>query len=246
MDYKIALPPEYVWQGSVNPTKVRVVERIDTPQTGGVEVWYKDCPFPFKGCLRPDIVQAVAIVKRYAMETARMVSRFPFLFLISKEQKANFVLFLEANLRPYYPKPQYLCKSAREVYKVLTQRYNENGILWFVIMVWEFDNAYRYMFQDIASETNKAIIRKEPRKEIIRLLDLAFERSVVSARIKVIKRIIQFTPKKYLMPIINFLSDIDIEQIKLDEGDKWFCANRPEYNFGGLSFEERKIRWRKN
>jgi hypothetical protein len=44
--------------------------------------------------------------------------------------------------------------------------------------------------------------------------------------------------RKFLM---KFFEEIDLEKIKMDEADWYHCLRRNDYNYGGLSIQERLL-----
>jgi len=105
----------------------------------------------------------------------------------------------------------------------------------------ENDDAYRYRLMDIFSETtNKKL--KDP-KEIDRLMNLFYERNLymnwtdkVFKVVKLIKLAVIFYKKAYISAVIS----IDLDKLKLQEEDIYWCTYKSDYNFMGMTWEDRK------
>jgi len=109
-----------------------------------------------------------------------------------------------------------------------------------IVFLVDFDSAYKMPIQDALSEINK---NNDPIKELERIVDLLIERSnsVFKEKPKQIKKavsFIRFFPgiKRILR---SFIEELNIEEIKMDEADWYFCLRRKLYNFRGLTLEQR-------
>lgn len=120
--------------------------------------------------------------------------------------------------------------------------------------IFEYDNAYRFRVQDIFSESSKELLTKDPIKEIRRLLKIYMSREGDRVKLHRIKGK-RYVSDKFreiailisimlLVPtirkaFIKAIANSDFDRLKLDEIDKFWCKNREDYNFQGLSYEER-------
>jgi hypothetical protein len=116
-------------------------------------------------------------------------------------------------------------------------------IVAFLCMVIEYDCAYRFPTQDVFGSVDKEAARKNPRKEFLRLLDLYIERGVkLGPRIVFIRKVMNLfmmvSPSTTRL-IGEFLVELDLDKVRLDEADWYFCMRRDTYNYGGLTIEER-------
>jgi len=117
-------------------------------------------------------------------------------------------------------------------------------------MILEFDNAYRFRAQDLIPEINKHNLRKNPVKEINRLLDIWIEREV-KEEVKDSWRLLKlFTSyylrfdKELLNLFVRVLLELDIEKCRLTTEDKYFSVPRKDYNFAFMANptdEDKKI-----
>lgn len=113
----------------------------------------------------------------------------------------------------------------------------------------EFDSAYRFPFQDVFGEVDKEAFRKSTPKAVAELLNKMSDRwQVVGLKSKPKLILRMLLPLLYLSSTLrNFIRDVvmelDLEKIKMNEDDWYFCLEREQYNYKGMSFEERmKIR----
>lgn len=110
-------------------------------------------------------------------------------------------------------------------------------------MIMEYDNAYRWRVQDILGNLDKDNLKKNPTKEIKRLFNIFIERDFgIQDRIILIRKIVLFllyVNKKFRTLATQFLMELDIDKVKLDEADFYFCLMRKSYNYRGLNFSSR-------
>ena len=111
-------------------------------------------------------------------------------------------------------------------------------------MMLEYDNAYRYRFQDIFMEIDMSMISIDTALEIKRVLGIAIKRDFtagnkLSAINKFLNVFLWFN-KDISEFIKSFILGINPEEIKMDEGDWYWCGERWDYNFRDVSYEDRK------
>ena len=130
-------------------------------------------------------------------------------------------------------------KGEREIWGLIAYI---SELFYFVI---EFDNAYRFRFQDIVAELNKENMIHNPIKEIKRLFDILIEREnsqELKTKWKLAKyltvTLIRFntTARKFVQ---RLSSTLDINKIKMDEHDRYFMFNRNSYNHEGKTLTQR-------
>lgn len=114
-----------------------------------------------------------------------------------------------------------------------------------VYLILEFDNAYRFRFQDIIVEMKREAIEKNVRKEVLRLITLAKGRETGKdmqnkwKAVYMLANAALFLSRKTRKFVRTFLLDIDIEAMKMDESDYYFSLARQTFNFRGESLEQR-------
>ena len=111
-----------------------------------------------------------------------------------------------------------------------------------ISLIVEFDSAYRYRVQDIISELNKENLIKNPKKEILRLLDIINSRErTFNPRWNQIKKIVKvgmYIPK-FRKTIVSFLKEINIDEIKFSKEDIYWTNKDFSYCYRGLTATER-------
>ena len=80
--YKAILPNQSIFEPSAainaeTAERVRIVEKIEYPEEGGVLVYYQNLKYPKKSCLHPMSVIKTSIVKRGLMEVIRFMVSLP-------------------------------------------------------------------------------------------------------------------------------------------------------------------------
>ena len=93
------------------------------------------------------------------------------------------------------------------------------------------------------SNLDKEKLKKSPRKEVLRLFDIAIEReSQIKDKIQLFRKfasIILFVPKvrKFAK---EYLMELDLEKIKPDTDDDYWAGRRAGYNWKGIDWETRR------
>ena len=239
------------------------LEEIIRPPEGGTFMKLYGCSYLYKGYPDKEIVERVDLIKRVFMASVRLLNKSPFryfmpiIFLLFRKKVIKNLIYWYVNIfEQYLGKIQLPFKEfnvfSRELIRVglkfadtiLDQSYRDRieKLVYCLAMIMEFDNAYRWRVQDILGNINKDNLRENPTKEIKRLFNIFIERDFgIQDRIIVIKKIVLFLLlfKKFRTLVMQFLLELDIDKVKLDEADFYFCLMRKSYNYRGLSFEER-------
>lgn len=252
-------------------SQARVAVQAIYPPEGGILVYYKGHPFPEKLFAFPEAIYCIDPVKRAVWNFVKLFSRFPLLKKIlgllfvwpgGKEVVSEavklFFNFAENTLSKIYLKPDRYCESGRELYRagMAAVEYFKLPKDWSVACqqlvrvfctLWEFDNAYRYRFQDALENLDKDKFQKNPVGEINRIAqimssredgDLAKKWASFSSQIKFL-----FYFKKVEEAMKYFIQILDLDKIKMDINDKYWSYHRADYDFAGLPLKERiKIR----
>lgn len=119
-----------------------------------------------------------------------------------------------------------------------------NHIAEFIWLFIEHDNAYRFPLQDIFPIINKEALKQNVRKELMRVYQQAKHRAQPSGILGKINQMeILFSLGLYFSIvrkfILEFIFELDMEKIKLDENDWYFCLKRKGWNFRGWTLEQR-------
>lgn len=106
-----------------------------------------------------------------------------------------------------------------------------------ICMILEFDNAYRFRFQNVMVELDQKALRKDPIHELTRLFVILQSRE---NRVEVSDtwELFKFAIAGYLRfdrqltrMIVNAFEHLSLESIAMNEGDIYFCALRTDYQF---------------
>ena len=168
---------------------------------------------------------------------------------------AEFAELSDQVLWRYYLEPKYFCRSGREIWRAgnaVIERNIKNQaikgifqkILLIVCMIWEFDTAYRYPGQDGLAEINQKETAKNPIKELLRIARIVIEREErISLKkrwqaMELIIRLLAIIRKLPTREMKEFFLELDIEKIRMDNGDLYYAYPKKGYLFGGRSYYE--------
>ena len=240
--------------------KTRGDNGIEFPAEGGILAYFVGEKYPVKGIMLladETILDVVDRVKAGFLRALRFTFSRPVVFFlplmlpfykpILESALKQFTNFTDKTLQNFYLKDDKWCKSGREIWRVLSKRAKEEYQICLVkalLMVWEASDGYRYRGQDIFGELNKEALKRNPRKELLRLMDLLMSREQEGMKRKwgQFRRpisLLMWLFRGKMKVVAEILNEIDLEQVKLDEADRYFCMVRADYNYSGLSFMER-------
>mgnify|MGYP001594517610 CR=1 FL=1 len=237
------------------------------PEGGGVFTKFYGCSILYQGTIVRDITDRVATIKRVILEDLRLVVSkpvryvLPTLMLAWRKILGSAVIRLlriyDADLIKWELKEKELSAAGREILRVglkifaryegfftKTNKNQENHsvrkLMYCLVMLMEGDHAYFHRFRDAFSNLNK---ENPPRKEILRITDILIERekSSIVSKFKLVRKLLFYA---LLLPEIKnlakeFIQEVNVDKIKLDEADMYFNLNRRLYDFGGRSFKDR-------
>ena len=274
---KERISPRVKGESNLSPSdlKAKIVERVEY-SNNGIFAYYAGHLHPAKGFPYPDILYKLNAVKRTILSLMKVAVSFPAIvfiapLLLSKRFIAKSIEYLGieyayAYLEPIFFKEEFLCKSAKAikyalvkaVKKIIKPKYWTTAfqLVEVIVAIIEFDNSYRFRFQDIAAEINKAFFAKNPSREIARLFKIAgdrekrtnqltYEEQDKPGMIRKYEMMVKFVKvllfvKPDLKRIVQeFIKHLDLEMASLDVDDVYWCLYRSDYNYGGISFRER-------
>lgn len=159
-------------------------------------------------------------------------------------KKKQNVIFLPQQVftSENFLKPEIYCKSVKELYRIgdlLTEGENQKKILAFTCMILEFDDAYRYRFQDAFGTSKsvgngiKLLIEREGDDNEVMLEKL-------NAVLSVYKFLTLISPR-FCKFIKDFEKEVNWDLIKLDDADFYHALPKGHYKFKGLSQGEREV-----
>lgn len=256
------------------------VERVDFPPDGGVLTVLRGHNKPYHGFPHHEEVQDLDRCKKIIKDILqnfgkeypgwRKLLLLPQIFGIIKTIEILFYGLHIRLLKPIRLRPRMYSICVREVYRIFNQEIErekdskkklkteaERDILCLLL---EYDNAYRFRFQDILFELKKERLEKEFLSEIGRLFDILIKRerwAVVKKHkflwfswmtyrstktkmffLKWMVLIGLFLNKYYQEKIKRMLLEVNLNEIKLTDDDKEFCRGREDYNFGFTKNED--------
>ena len=274
---KIILPPRELFKNKQSRLSEKVgnsdyhydLERAEIVTDHGSRLFFKGMKFPIKGWPYMEAIFVCNIVKRQTMMIAFSLARKEFLlpalafiftpFKFKIKILENFLKHYNRNadylLNDIFLEEKYMIECSREIRKFIRNFLNEIGISKeasektaeiFSHLI-EYDDSYRYRFEDLMSETSQYLMMKSPTKEIQKIIAFHAEREVGSGHIISPK----FKSFASIMSFILFIPKIrrafkhavlksDFKNFQLDEADIYHTLLRTDYNVRGKPVEERK------
>jgi len=149
------------------------------------------------------------------------------------------------------PTPNEWCTSVKEYYRVSEIILSDvkNGRLKRVLeklrdialMIPEMDTAYRFVAQDILPEIDKS---KNLIKELKRVFKLMIVREDTKSQKEKWVKVEKLLKWALSVPFVRkavkrFITELDMEKVKLDESDWYFVLGHHCYNYQDVSYEDR-------
>lgn len=214
---------------------------------------------PAKGFPFPEACQANNIVKRFFVGQLRYLAKHPLAGLPLLRFKGlekwlrEIASVAEIALGPYYLENFRYQKSCREIRKFVFNFLQGFGMPKDICMsfaeticfMFEYDNAYLFRIQDLLNETSIELILKNPRKELRKLLQILKQRDPRAGMFE------RFNSAAFLLSLalyipkvkrafLKAMSELTLENIQMDDADRYAVLRWSGYDFFGQSFEQRK------
>ncbi len=222
------------------------------PEKGGFLTHYHDRPFPIKGLVYTDSLEANNTMKRIVIGLAMCLkpTRNPI-----ENSLFQFKRLADYLYSPHYYHTRYYNDCSRELMQftyALLGRLGfgfdlSYGFARIPAQLLEGENSYRFRLEDIFGMTTKKALLANPRKELKRIEKIYLQRDLstgensVTDKFKMVFRLL-----KFLLLFPNFkkafrfaLVDSKFENFKLDEIESYWADRFNDYNYGG---EPRQIR----
>ena len=241
---------------SEKPVDVNPLLKVEMPPDGGILTYMGNMEHPYKGFPYFDMVDRLDLLKKIGRAAISGVyhsfkgwKRVKLLFLLPVIRQVVWI-----GIYTYYRfierfkiKSLIYCPALRELHRTFSIRNPNESVKEeearfmlrdLVCMVLEFDNAYRFRFQDLIVELDKKELREKPIKELNRLFQIGQKREKTQeirdtwTLIRLGIRFYLRLDKKMLRMIQNALLELDLKKCELDEGDKSYCKPRKDYTFG--------------
>lgn len=243
---------------SEKPTDTNALLKVEFPEEGGVLTYMENHPYPYRGFPLFEFVDKIDLIKKLSRgmlsgfyHSARK-RRFTLIFMLPLLFVARDLLFTgvfnyHRLISRFRIKSDKYSRTIRALYKAFdTPRPMEDlktlelrmMLKDVVCMLLEFDNAYRYRFQDIISELDQVAVKKKPVKELLRLLDLMSSRENTQ-ELRDTWRLVKMAVRYYLPfdrklkgMVADVLGGLDLSQTAWTPEDTHFAGLRKDYTFG--------------
>lgn len=239
------------------------LEKVEFPESGGILTYMQGQEYPYKGFPMGEFVEKNDAMKKlskgilsgifhqcFKVEDGKIRLKNPWKLLfcifafksIVRTEIYTFHRFIER----YSIKPHRYSDAMRELYRVgsiplkneiESMKELREKLRDILCMHLEFDNAYRYRFQDIAEVHDSVKFQKNSIKEILRCFTVMQDREVKQeikdswTLTKMLVNYLRFD-KELRSIIANMIKNLNIEKIKLSVEDKAYCEPREDYQFG--------------
>lgn len=247
---------------SEQPKDETSLEKVEFPASGGVLTYMTGNEYPYRGFPFFEFVDKIDFLKKIArgflsglfheLKTENklwLVTILPALWFFKPLVYSALYAFHRLVARSLV-KPKYYSQAVQELHRAFSyDDHHEDGktrnvrilLRDIVCMVLEFDNAYRFRFQDAAETLDKVAVKKDTVKELCRVLDSMCEREL-GQDIKDTWHLLKLFCKGYLRIdgrmrriIADVLSRLDIEKVKLTDEDKFYCPLRKDFQAAFLN-----------
>lgn len=262
MQYAIPSPDPKIFRSSAYslPAAVRenpacyLIEKIT--YDGGLKIWYYGCPHPKKGFPLPEMNAPVNLCKRLLMKGLYVSIRHLPLFLrpmgLIRTLAASYEDVCYPSIKPFIFKDEYLAPASKEIrvaaqsflFHILKDEVLSDRLSDIIAIIFDYDCAYRYRFQDIIEEIDRYALIENPRRELQKAITVFLSREKHqkvrdnAERFVKIARILLLVPR-FKVAFQNAVLCMNWDRSKFDDDDRYWIASRPDYDFGGNSLEER-------
>lgn len=216
----------------------------------GIETIIDGADFPSRGYAPPEAVFANNIVKRLILKGLPLVNPL-------RSWEKIIEIFTDVAwkaMSPYILKYDYLTPFSKEIHNLAINFLTSLGLeanlisrfAKIIAHLFEYDNAYRMRLEDLFSETSPEMLYNEPRKEIVRLLELNRVRETqhkvsVSNKFSLVANALSTV---LLVPKINrafkeAIKQADYKNLCIDNTELYWMCHRQDYAFLGKTYEER-------
>lgn len=240
------------------PKDVNPLEKVEFPEKGGILTYMGGHEQPYKGFPFFEMVEKVDTIKKiqratlsslyHSLKKRSWFTLAPLIFvpwLFGDIVKAYVQTFHRLIMR-FKIKNERYCDAMRELNRAFSIEFygevNDSKELRFQLrdvacMFLEFDNAYRFRFQDVIVELDKQKLKKNPAKEIVRLLEVMSTREKTQEIKDTWKLVRYFLPlylrfnKSLRKSIVAVLDGLDLDKVQLSIEDRHYCKERKDYQF---------------
>lgn len=254
MEINIIKPDEKCFEsnifGSLGHTYVYLFDKVEYIENLGMMVYYRGCTLPKHGFPFPDAIKGINVCKRLAKIVLKNVGPVKCYFNINKIL-VDYYRAADSVMAGCWVKNEYLCPVARELKLflevVLQELKVDKNAAKVIAHIFEFDDAYRFFFQDLMGTINFKTDLLNP-KTYLKLIKTIKERGGIGGQYT---QLIKFTYLAMLIILIpRFrraikagLRVILLSRLQFDNYDEFWILNRNDWKFNGLTYEERWPMW---
>lgn len=248
---------------AANADDTNPLKKVEFPPEGGVLTYMENHDHPYRGYPHFEFVDKVDQIKKVnravlsgLYHQLKSVSKWKFLTLLpalwlTRHMVRVWVATFHRMVDRFLIKTDKYSLAIRELHRAFSQPKEDEltteaslreKIRDVVCMILEFDNAYRFRFQDIIENLDKKALEKNTSQELTRLLNIMVTREKTQ-EIKdtwtLVKNVVRFYmafDKKLTEMVKNVLLQLDVEKVKLTIEDKEFCLPRKDYTFGFILY----------
>lgn len=228
------------------------IQKVKFPETGGTYTVYEDKPYWMKGFCDHESMVKIDEIKRNILIGLKFFSN------LSKFKKVLFLIFFKKDLEKifkiwvkqtwvfsegYFLEEDKWCDMVQEIRRVWPGN-RSHELEDIVSLILEFDDAYRYRFQDAFGNFNQEDFKKKPIKELKKFFKYLedneqYDKSNYEFRMDLkskwrilgkIVGLIRFKPD-ILDDIIKSGSELDLTKVRMSEEDKYWCQGKFGYNW---------------
>lgn len=224
-----------------------VLEKVEYVPFQGIMIYCQNALYPKKGFPTVESVFAVNVVKTL---TIQFFVLSPVLLLFGKDKVLSaYNEIANRAMDGYRLQDFYLCKASYAIFLTIFHFLKAMKVKERIAIVaanniahiFEYDDAWRYRLQDLITETSFEELKKNPQKEIDRVLGIYLSRDFCPPINKKVKGFVFGVKLSLRIPFIKraFINSLHLDNAKFDEGDWYWVCQRNDYLFGGKTYEER-------
>lgn len=235
--------------GDVSKGSTAYVEEVYKTNEGVFTKLY-GISYPYRGFVDKEKMNSVILTKGVLFETLRA---YPLILLRPKKAKLWAAKVCMKLLNKQLLPPRDLKKGIRELVRVAEKHFKPVkvgdtliSLVRCVAQLFEFDNAYWGPVQDALCCLDKKFPVMFNVVWFFERLEERHNYEPSKAKYRFLKRIVlialRLSPKARRMAQ-EMWDDLNLEEIKPDEADRYFNLNRTSYDYEGRSYAERRAEW---
>ena len=225
----------------------------------GIFVWYNELKYPRKGFPYPEACYANNEAKRGFVALLRSFASNPLMAILLLRKKTlekfihEYCSFAEVCMKPYFWKPEYYSKTAKEINKFITILLTEYGFTnrpslpgRIISHFFDFDDAYMFRLQDIMNLSSKIRMLNNQAKELTKLFTIFKERESRPLMKEKVKGLLLLLKLCFLIPSFKrafkkAVEESDFINFQMDEGDCYNVLRWDDtYKFLGRTKKDRQ------